>query len=70
VAAAWAYLAGDGATASVALDRAHGADPGHRLAAILAAGLQAAVPPERFRTSVAALPTLNRWDGRDLPTGS
>jgi hypothetical protein len=43
-----AYLRGDGALASVALEQAELACPGHRLAALLRAALDAGLPPQRL----------------------
>lgn len=45
-----AWLAGDGALAWCALDRAAEADPDDRFAAMLAQGLEAAVPPSAWDT--------------------
>ncbi|MCU1692098.1 MAG: uncharacterized protein JWM64_1189 [Frankiales bacterium] len=51
---AWvAYGRGDGATASVALDRALATDPGHGLALLLAQALHAQVPPRQLRAVAA-----------------
>lgn len=43
-----AYLRGDGAMASVALDRAEEACPGHRLASLVRSSLDHALPPEQL----------------------
>ncbi len=43
-----AYLRGDGALASVALDQAEEAHPNHRLASLLRGALDAALPPEQL----------------------
>jgi hypothetical protein len=43
-----AWLAGDGALAWCAVDRARAADPGHRLAALVAETLDRAVPPSAW----------------------
>jgi hypothetical protein len=63
IAAVAAYRAGDGVTAGDALERALAAQPGHRLASMLLAALQAGIPP-------SALSALAAPDGADeTPTG-
>ena len=50
---AWsAYLRGDGLTANLALDRALAADPGYRLAGLLAAAYSRGVAPESLDGAV------------------
>jgi Domain of unknown function (DUF4192) len=49
-----AWLRGDGAMANVALERALTSDPGYALAALLAQGLAACLPPAQLRTMVRA----------------
>ena len=50
---AWvAYSRGDGARASIALDRALRADPGYSLALLLQAALEGALPPEEIRRAM------------------
>jgi hypothetical protein len=53
LAALSAYLRGDGALASIALDRAQEAWPGHNLTTLLRFALQSAIPPERLAQLVA-----------------
>ncbi|WP_158244852.1 DUF4192 domain-containing protein [Verrucosispora sp. ts21] len=45
------YLAGDGALANIAVDRALRADPDYRLAHLLGQALQAGVPPQLWRAA-------------------
>ena len=50
---AWsAYLRGDGLTANLALDRALAADPGYRLAGLLAEAYARGVAPESLDEAV------------------
>lgn len=49
------WLAGDGARALVALDRAASDDPGYSLAALLAASLRSGLPPTAWREAMAGL---------------
>jgi len=52
---AWtAYARGDGARANVALERALRGDPGYRLALLLQAALDGAVPPAELRRTLRA----------------
>lgn len=53
VTAAVAYLAGDGALANVALDRALAADQDHRLAMLMVATINAAVAPAELAAALA-----------------
>lgn len=55
VAALVAWLAGDGARARAALDRARGDDPGYSLALLLAASVEAGMSPALWRQSMSAL---------------
>ncbi|MCP2168390.1 DUF4192 domain-containing protein [Goodfellowiella coeruleoviolacea] len=48
-----AYLRGEGSLASVALEQADLAHPGHRLAGLLRAALDTGLPPDRLATLVA-----------------
>ncbi len=48
-----AYLQGDGALASIALERAQDAYPGHRMSALVRAALDAGLHPDRLRKLVA-----------------
>jgi hypothetical protein len=47
--AATAYLAGDGAMANIAVDRALLVDPDYRLAQLLGDALQTGMPPQLWR---------------------
>jgi hypothetical protein len=57
-----AWQRGDGALANVAIDRALTADPGYRMARLLAVALQAGLPPTSFTDRPAAnkAPTTER----------
>ncbi len=44
-----AWMAGEGALAWCALDRCRASDPGYSMAALIAAALQAAMPPSRWK---------------------
>lgn len=50
-----AYLDGDGAMTGIALERALSAEPGNRLANLLAESLRSGVPPERLRRGFTQL---------------
>lgn len=50
-----AYLDGDGAMTGIALERALAAEPGNRLANLLAESLRCGVPPERLRRGFSNL---------------
>ena len=50
-----AWLLGDGARASIATERALADDPGYSLATLIAASLQAGLPPEAWREATAGL---------------
>ncbi|MCW2606667.1 MAG: hypothetical protein JWO60_1360, partial [Frankiales bacterium] len=66
---AWvAYSRGDGATASIALDRALATDPEHGLAGLLRSALDRQVPPKELR-AVAALTAGVLRGGRALGAG-
>ncbi len=61
--AAAAYLAGHGALAWVAVDRALDALPTQSLAQLVASALSHALPPDALREVVCALPSVREWDG-------
>jgi hypothetical protein len=52
-----AYLAGDGAMANIAVDRALLAEPDYRLAHLLHHAMQAGVPPQMWRAATAGTTT-------------
>lgn len=61
--AAAAYLAGHGALAWVAVDRALAALPTQSLAQLVASALTRALPPDGLREVVCALPSVRGWNG-------
>jgi hypothetical protein len=65
-----AYLAGHGALAWVAVDRAQRVDPAQPLAALVAHCLSEGLPPDRLRESITGLPTVAQWSGAPLGTAA
>jgi hypothetical protein len=65
-----AYLAGHGALAWTAVDRARQHDPSMALAELVAHCLQEGLPPDRLRGFVGALVAVPAWDGGPLRTRS
>jgi hypothetical protein len=59
-----AYLAGDGALANVALDRAVAAVPGYSMAGLLRDMMLAGVPPARVRLRMTPEALADAWDNR------
>ncbi|HEY7488165.1 MAG TPA: DUF4192 domain-containing protein [Streptosporangiaceae bacterium] len=59
-----AYLAGDGALANIALDRAFAVDPDYSMAGLLRDMMRAGVPPWKARLRMTPEALADAWDAR------